>query len=965
MPQLIDQLQNALAGRYTLERELGRGGGGTVFLAHDVRHDRHVAIKVLRPEVAATIGVDRFLREIRFAARLQHPHILPLHDSGEANGFLYYVMPFVEGESLRERLTRERQLPMEDALRITREVADALSYAHARGVVHRDIKPENILLQSGHALVADFGIARALDEAVPGTQTAQGVIVGTPVYMSPEQASGGRDIDGRSDVYSLACVLYEMLAGDPPFEESSLQALIAAHLVSIARPISAIRDTVPPHIEGAITKALAKGRADRFGTATQFAEALSIEIPAWISSPGRQVTPRPTLDPGGRAKPGLWTRIRVAPYWMRWAAVVVVVALLAAGWLFLWPPRGIASTPNAAILIADVRNTTGDSLFDRSLTEALTTGIQQSTYVSVFPRSRVRQTLQRMQRKQLDTLLDESLAKEVAQREGIRLVIVGDISQIAGTYSLTARIVDPDSGVTLKVEEARARTKSEVIDALDKIAKSLRRDLGESFRSVRAHGLPLPKATTTSLEALKRYVDGNRAWDSGHRPEARELWESAVALDTNFALVHASLGGYYYFNNDRPNGEAHFQKALANMDRLTDRERLWIRSQAEGWRGNRSEAINILRVLVQQYPEDRAAWFNLGYDLMRAQRFREALEAYGRLLAIDSMHATAYINVAVSHEGLNEYDQAVAAYRKAFALRPELRTQDFTNHEFGQALIRAGHGQEARENFQVMLQGDQSMQSRGRRSLALVDMLEGQYAEAEKQLNEAVLLSQAQKAPTTELRNRLYLAAIYDERGNAPAMREQLDAVYRIFKSSYIEPGFLLYAGLTFLRGGDVARTAEIADSMTRRANASNPWDQADLNQIRGELAIRRGKGDSALTMFNLAYKEQASGVRLQSVASAMEKTGDYKGAIEQYRQIERERDVGWEGQEGYALAEYRIGKLYETLGDAASAIKAYEAFLESWKDADENLRSVRDAKARLEKLRRSQHTPLLPRTSG
>src|SRR5262245_6390930 len=196
MAQLIDQLQHALAGRYTLERELGHGGGGTVFLAHDVRHDRNVAIKVLRPEVAATIGVDRFLREIRFAARLQHPHILPLHDSGEANGFLYYVMPFVEGESLRERLTREHQLPLEDALRVTREVADALSYAHARGVVHRDIKPENILLQSGHALVADFGIARALDEAVPGTQTAQGVIVGTPVYMSPEQASGGRDIDG-------------------------------------------------------------------------------------------------------------------------------------------------------------------------------------------------------------------------------------------------------------------------------------------------------------------------------------------------------------------------------------------------------------------------------------------------------------------------------------------------------------------------------------------------------------------------------------------------------------------------------------------------------------------------------------------------------------------------------------------------------------------------------------------------
>jgi serine/threonine protein kinase/tetratricopeptide (TPR) repeat protein len=962
MAQLIDQLQTALAGRYMLERELGRGGGGTVFLASDVRHERNVAIKVLRPEVAATIGVERFLKEIRFAARLQHPHILALHDSGEANGFLYYVMPFVEGESLRERLSREKQLPLEDALRVTREVADALSYAHARGVIHRDIKPENILLQSGHALVADFGIARALDEAVPSTQTAQGVIVGTPVYMSPEQASGGRDVDGRSDVYSLACVLYEMLAGGPPFEEDSLQALIAAHLVSVARPISALRDTVPAHIEAAITKALAKRRADRFATASQFSEALSIELPAWISNPGRQVTPRPTLEGGARAS--LWTRLRTASS-LRWATAIVLVAVLAGAGLFFSPPRSIASTPNAAVLIADVRNTTGDPLFDRSLTEAFTTGIQQSAVVSVFPRSRVRSTLLRMRRSQLDTTLDESLAREVAQREGIRLLIVGDISQIAGTYSLTARIVDPDSGTTLRVEEERARSKAQVLDALDKIAKDLRRDLGESFRSVRTRGLALPKATTSSLEALKRYADGNRAWDAGNRPIAKELWESAIALDTGFALAHAQLGGWYYFNNDRPNGEAHFKRALASLDRLTERERLWIRSKAEGWRGNRGEAINILKILVQQYPDDQAAWFNLGYELMRAQRFRESLDAYDHLLKLDSLHATAYINVAVSHSGLGEYDKAVAAYRKAFSIRPELRTQDFTNHEFGQALIRAGHGQEARANFEVMLQGDQSMQSRGRRSLALVDMLEGRYADAAQQFKEAMVLAQAQKAPTTELRNRLYLVSIYDEQGNRPAMREQLDAVYKIFKSSYIEPGFLLYAGRTLLRGGDIARASEMLDSITRRANPSNNWDQADVSQMRGELALRRGQTDSAVALFNLAYKEQASGVRLASLAEGLERAKDYKGAIDTYRQVERERDVGWEAQETYALSEYRIGRLYETLGDVASAIKAYEAFLDSWKQADPDLRSVKDAKARLERLRKSQRLPLLPRNSG
>jgi serine/threonine protein kinase len=221
---ILEHLRAALADRYRIQRELGRGGMGTVFLAEDLKHHRRVAIKVLEPGLAAALGRERFLREIETVARLSHPHILPLHDSGEADGLLYYVMPYVEGESLQVRLSREKQLPLEDALKIAREVADALAYAHGHGVVHRDIKPGNILLQGGHAVVADFGLARviasAVDPAAPtgaGTLTAAGSALGTPAYMSPEQAAGSKDVDGRSDLYSLGCVLYEMLTGQPPF----------------------------------------------------------------------------------------------------------------------------------------------------------------------------------------------------------------------------------------------------------------------------------------------------------------------------------------------------------------------------------------------------------------------------------------------------------------------------------------------------------------------------------------------------------------------------------------------------------------------------------------------------------------------------------------------------------------------------------------------------------------------------
>ena len=268
------RLQAAVAERYVIRRELGRGGMAHVYLAHDVRHERDVALKVLRPDIAASLGTERFLREIRIEAALQHPHILPLHDSGTADGLLYYVMPFVQGETLRARLAREKQLPLPDAVRIAREVADALGYAHSHNIVHRDIKPGNILLSGGHAVVADFGIARAITAAAGDQVTETGLAIGTPAYMSPEQATGESQLDGRTDLYALGCVLYEMLAGDPPFTGRTAQTILARQLHDPPPPLRSRRANVPPAVDQAVMTALAKVAADRFTTAAEFAEAL-------------------------------------------------------------------------------------------------------------------------------------------------------------------------------------------------------------------------------------------------------------------------------------------------------------------------------------------------------------------------------------------------------------------------------------------------------------------------------------------------------------------------------------------------------------------------------------------------------------------------------------------------------------------------------------------------------------------
>src|SRR5689334_7871924 len=321
----FDSLKSSLAGRYLLEREIGAGGMATVYLAHDIRHDRLVAVKVLKPELAAMLGVERFFSEIRVTASLQHPNLLPLFDSGEADGLLYYVMPFVEGETLRRRLEREKMLPVDEAVRFGALVASALDYAHGHGVIHRDLKPENILIHAGQPLIADFGIALAVSNAGGTRITQTGVSLGTPQYMSPEQAAGDKAVDGRTDIYSLAAVLYEMIAGEPPHSGNSAQAIFAKLLTTEPPPLSSVRRTVPTNVSDAVEKALATLPADRFQSAQQFGEALT--NPAFSTSPASSAA--------GTAGSARFQRMFYASAGM--TAVIAAVAIV--GWKRTPTPR--------------------------------------------------------------------------------------------------------------------------------------------------------------------------------------------------------------------------------------------------------------------------------------------------------------------------------------------------------------------------------------------------------------------------------------------------------------------------------------------------------------------------------------------------------------------------------------------------------------------------------------------------
>jgi serine/threonine-protein kinase len=511
-------LQASLADRYLIERELGRGGMATVYLARDLKHRRPVALKVLSPTVAATLGADRFLREIELAARLQHPHILTVFDSGDAQGTLWFTMPYVEGESLRDRLRRARQLPLADALRITTEAARALDFAHQHGVVHRDIKPENLLLTTdGSTLVADFGIARALGET--GQLTETGIVVGTPTYMSPEQAAGERTIDGRSDIYSLACVLYEMLAGEPPHTGPNVQALIAKRL---SEPVRSVRTTreVPLGVERTITRALARAPADRFQSAGEFGRALETtgELTGGVA------------PPAGAARRG-----------RRAAALVgLVLAVAAAAFLVARmraPSGGAAVTgpPSTAVLPFDDLNPGSDQeYFSDGLTEELITALSRVEGIRVAARTSSFQ----FKGQQVDV-------REVGRRLQVGSVLEGSVRRSGNRVRITAQLVNARDGYQLWAS-AYDRELADVFAVQEEIAQAiiaaLRVRLGVRDSAV------LRARPTADPEAHDLYLKGRFAWNrrtAAGMEEAVRYLERAVARDSTFATAWAGLADAY------------------------------------------------------------------------------------------------------------------------------------------------------------------------------------------------------------------------------------------------------------------------------------------------------------------------------------------------------------------------------------------------------------------------------------
>jgi serine/threonine protein kinase/Tfp pilus assembly protein PilF len=623
----VQRLRDSLAGSYTIDRELGRGGMATVYLAQDCKHDRVVALKVLHPDLAASLGPDRFLREIKLAARLNHPHILPLFDSGAADGFLYYVMPYVEGESLRERLDREQQLPLDDALHHTRAIASALDYAHRRNIVHRDIKPENVMLYEGEAMVMDFGIAKAVSAAGAETLTQTGMMIGTPAYVSPEQAAGETNLDGRSDQYSLACMLYEMLTGERPFTGATAQAVLAKRFTETVKPLREVRGTIPEYVERAVSRAMSTDVGGRFATAAMFAQALA----SGLATPtDTQTVPQPVVS---AAK-----SVAVLPF---------------------------------ANMSADPENEYFTDGMAEEIINALTKiqSLRVASRTSSFAFKGKNEDIGEIGKKlKVSTVLEGSVRKM-----GNRLRITAQLVNVADGYHLWSERYDREMEDVFAIQD----------DISQAIVKALRVILSEGEKK------QIEKArAVVNVEAYDFYLRGRQYFHQLRRKSleyARQMFNRAIEIDPEYARAYAGVADscsmlYMYFDAREFNirqADIASQKALELDSELAEAH--LARGIAVSLSKHFDEAEGEFEKAMKLDPKLYEAPYFYGRARMSQGRFAEAARLLERAAALRPEDFQAPYFLAAAHNSMGMIAERDVAVRRAIRLmqaRLELNPDD-------------------------------------------------------------------------------------------------------------------------------------------------------------------------------------------------------------------------------------------------------------------------------------------------
>ncbi len=1030
MSDNLTRLQAALADRYTVERELGTGGMATVYLAQDLKHRRQVAIKVLKPDIAAALGAARFLREIEIAASLQHPHVLPLYDSGEADGLLYYVMPYVEGEPLSVLMAREGALPVDRAVRILRDVADALQYAHVRGVVHRDIKPDNVMLSENHALVTDFGDALALHEAAQGAAlTATGVALGTPAYMSPEQATGEKQIDHRADIYALGVMAYQILTGRAPFEGTTAQKVIAAHITATPDPLTKYRPDVAPALANLVMRCLEKDPDDRvqrteellhqfeglvtpgggseavaarapaaprrparvvalYGAASflvlgvAYGLMLILGLPDWVllgavallvaglpimlvtAHLERQRLAKPTVPKQPRSgvhRFFTWSRVTMGGFAAFGLFGVAVAGHTVMRTFGIGPVGTLLATgvleERDRLILADFVDRSGDTTRAYAVTEALRIDLGQSPSLTLATKSELADAFQRMQRDVPATLTLET-ALEIAEREGIKAVVTGEINVVGGQSVLSAQLNAAGSGDVLVAVRETARDSSEIIDAVDRLSNHLRERIGESLRSIR-RSPPLDRVTTASLPALRKYSHATHAIDAGAIAQGVSLYREAIAIDSSFAGAYRALAitlGNYGI--DRALQAQSMSKAYEFRDRLPERERLWTVGSYFMGRNEYQEALVPYLTLLEAEPNNARLLNNIGVVYHEMREEARALEYYERARALNPSNPTANFNVVVTNIDLGNIEQAklenerfaerIGHHLMLQVDRAIIAAAEFDYDALADAVADMAEFEDASTaavltGFRVSLAG-----------------IRGQLLAGEQELRSAEERAQRGQQIPEYLRAAIGVG-LYDVvvRGNREAGIARVESALESFPLDRLEPFDRPYLELAefYARAGNAVRGRRYLAEFDRVVPTEfHPLVDVEHDRAAAQVLLAEGRLEDATEMFRRGDRRSCRICVLPGLARIYDQQGNLdslQAVLERYVLTPEDDRLTIDPIE-LAGVYRRLAQLYEARGNVTGALDYYGRFIDQWQDADPELQPlVEEARDRIERLSR------------